>query len=204
MGRASVLISTAKILRIVHGKTSVLICVLMYCPAWAKITRTVHGKTSGQRADMCTDGLSSWAKITPDIHSDKNHDMCTDGLSAWVSCPRQSAGRTSVLICVLTDSPVGEKITQTVPSGRGQRADMCTDVLSPWAKITRTVRGKGQHSPREEQRADMCTSGRSSWAKITQTVPLTFHQYTVVSGRTVLGGENHPNSPREGQRADMY
>ncbi|CAN7077081.1 unnamed protein product [Brassica oleracea var. botrytis] len=30
--------------------------------SWAKITRTVHGK--GQRVDMRTDGQSSWAKIT--------------------------------------------------------------------------------------------------------------------------------------------
>ncbi|CAN6801175.1 unnamed protein product [Brassica oleracea] len=81
----------------------------------------IHGK--GKRAaDMCTNGQSSWAKITQTVHVDcpsvhsfhgkgQRADMCTDLLSSWA------------------------KITRTV-HGKGQRADMRTDGQSSWAKIT--------------------------------------------------------------------
>ncbi|CAN7082675.1 unnamed protein product [Brassica oleracea var. botrytis] len=66
--------------------------------------------------------------------------MCTDVLSSWAKITGQSTGRANVLICVLTDSEnhprtvlVGENHPRIV-HGKGQRADMCTDVLSSWAK----------------------------------------------------------------------
>ncbi|CAN6907199.1 unnamed protein product, partial [Brassica oleracea] len=60
---------------------------------------------------MCTDVLSSWAKITRTVHG--------------------KGQRADMLL-------VGENHPRIV-HGKGQRADMCTDVLSSWAKITRTV-----------------------------------------------------------------
>ncbi|CAN6805428.1 unnamed protein product [Brassica oleracea] len=91
------------------GRANVLICVLT----------DIHGK--GQRADMCTDGQSSWAKIT---HGQSSWAKITHGQSTGranvlicvlMYCPRgrkspgQSTGRANVLICVLTDSHRGPK-----------------------------------------------------------------------------------------------
>ncbi|CAN7076819.1 unnamed protein product [Brassica oleracea var. botrytis] len=69
---------------------------------------TVHGK--GQRADMCTDVLSSWAKITRTVPGRANVLICvlTDSPRGRIA-PGQSPGRVNVLICVQTDSPRGRK-----------------------------------------------------------------------------------------------
>ncbi|CAN6907165.1 unnamed protein product, partial [Brassica oleracea] len=89
----------------------------------------IHGK--GQRADMCTDVLSSWAKITRTVHGKGQR---ADMLIVGENHPR------TVLM--------GENHPRIV-HGKGQRADMCTDGLSTWVSCPLTVHGKGQ-------RADMC------------------------------------------------
>ncbi|CAN6857354.1 unnamed protein product, partial [Brassica oleracea] len=173
-------------------------------------TRTVqekdqHADMCGQRADMCTDGQYSWAKITRPVHEKGQH-----------------------VLCVLNRQPTWAKITLTV-HGKGQRAeskdqraDMCTDGqstdvlcvltdshgrLPTWANITRTVHGKGQ-------RADMCTDGQSTDVLYVLTdshgrlvcadghpmmsyvlcVLTDTHERPVCTEQTAHMGENHPNS----------
>ncbi|CAG7870759.1 unnamed protein product, partial [Brassica rapa] len=161
-GRASVLILC--VLTDTHGRpvcadghqqtaTDVL-CVLTDThghsvqPTWAKITQTVHRK--GQRAES----------------KDQHADMCTDG-QTQTSCSTGRASvlspRTTVLICVLTDSH-GRPVCA---DGHTRTAmDTPTDVLCvlnrqpTWAKITQTVHGKGQRLESKDQHADMCTDGQ--------------------------------------------
>ncbi|KAF3527951.1 hypothetical protein DY000_02040737 [Brassica cretica] len=67
--------------RIVHEKGQRADMYTDELSSWAKITRTVHGK--GQRADMRTDGQSSWAKSTRTVHGKgQRADMRTDGQSS--------------------------------------------------------------------------------------------------------------------------
>ncbi|KAL0745391.1 hypothetical protein Bca101_102109 [Brassica carinata] len=188
-----------------------------YCP------KTVHGK--GQRADMSTDGQSSWAKITQTVHVDfPSVHGCL-----W---------RTVLVYC---------RKSPNSPHGKGQRADMCTDVLSSWRKAPDSprkgeravmriavvgTRPRGENHPRtffvgenhprivhgKGQRADMRTDGQSSWAKITgqsagrasvlicvlADSPRGENHRTVHGRASVLicvladspRGENHPDSPR--------
>ncbi|CAN6871632.1 unnamed protein product [Brassica oleracea] len=108
---------------------------------------TVHGK--GQRADMCTNGQSSWVKITQTVHVDcpsvhsclltdsprgrKSPEQSTGRANMLICvlmyCPRgqkspgQSTGRANVLICVLTDSPRGRKSPMDSPRGRKSPTD---------------------------------------------------------------------------------
>ncbi|CAN6929619.1 unnamed protein product [Brassica oleracea] len=110
----------------------------------------IHGK--GQRADMRTDGQSSWAKITQTVHID-----CQS--SSWAKITRTVHGKGQRADMCTDVQTSWAKLTRTV-HGKGQRGDMRTDGQSSWAKSTRTVHGKGQ-------RADMRTDGQSSWAKIT-------------------------------------
>ncbi|KAF2599912.1 hypothetical protein F2Q68_00011620 [Brassica cretica] len=116
---------------------------------------------------------------------------CTHELKSPDQSKRRASvlsSRTSVLICVLMDSPRMSYV-------------LCVLNRQPtWAKITLTVHGKGQRAESKDQRADMCTDGQSTdvlcvltdshgrlvcadghswtptdvlqptWAKITQTV----------------------------------
>ena len=100
-----------------------------------------------------------------------------------------------------------------------------TDVLCvlnrqpTWAKITQTVHRKGQRAESKDQRADMCTDGQPQtscvcgWAQTdthgrTQTatevlcVLVDTHGRPVCTEHTAHEGQNHPNSPQEGQRAE--
>ncbi|CAG7870398.1 unnamed protein product [Brassica rapa] len=158
-----------------------VLCLLNRLPTWAKITQTVHGK--GLRAES------------------KDHcaDMCTDG-QPRTSCvprgpksPKQSTGmasvlspRTTVLICVLTDShrrPVcADGHTRTamdvlcvLMDTHGHKHVLCVLNRQPtWAKITRTVHRKGQRAESKDQHADMCTDGQ----------PQTSCVFSVLSPRT--------------------
>ncbi|CAG7870702.1 unnamed protein product, partial [Brassica rapa] len=116
------------------------LCVLNRQPTWAKITLTVHGK--GQHAE------------SKDQHS-----------ALGLKSPEQSTGRasvlsprTSMLICVLTDShgrPVSTDVLCVPTASHGQPQTSCVCWQTPtdvwcvlnrqptWAKITRTVHGKG-------------------------------------------------------------
>ncbi|KAL0642086.1 hypothetical protein Bca4012_103031 [Brassica carinata] len=140
----------------------------------------------GQRVDMCTNGQSSWAKITQTVHADfpSVHSCSLDGQSSWLKSP---------------NSP-----------RKGQRVDMCTD--SSWAKIThgQSSRRKITHdilrglksptdSPRKGQRVDMRIDDSPRGRKSPTDSPRRRKSPT-----TVLVGENHPRIVHgKGQRVDM-
>ncbi|CAG7863648.1 unnamed protein product [Brassica rapa] len=130
-----------------------------------------------------------WAKITQTVHGigqraeskDQRADMCTDGQ------PRTSS--TDVL-CVLTDT---------------HECPVCADghprIQPTWAKITQTVHGKGQRAESKDQRADMCTDGQPQTSFVLCVLADT-HGRPVCTEQTAHVGQNHPSSPRKGQRAE--
>ncbi|CAG7863639.1 unnamed protein product [Brassica rapa] len=79
--------------------------------------------------------------------------------------PKQSTGRTNMLICV----PMDSHERPVCVDGHTRTAVDILCVLTEthgcppqptWAKITRTVHGKGQRAESKDQRADMCTDGQ--------------------------------------------
>ncbi|CAG7875870.1 unnamed protein product [Brassica rapa] len=140
--------------------------------------------------------------------------------------PEQSTGRasvlrprTSVLICVLMDShgcPVcADGLTQTHTDVLCTSC-VCwrtpTDVLCvlnrqpTWAKITQTVHGNGQRAESKDQPTDvlcvlMDTHGHTRTATDVLCVLADTHRRPVCTEQIAHVGQNHPNSPREGQRA---
>ncbi|KAL0745714.1 hypothetical protein Bca101_101783 [Brassica carinata] len=90
---------------------------------------TVHGKN--QRADMCTNGQSSWRKSPKQSTLTVHQYTVVYWRTVLVAkITEQSTGRASVPICVLMYCPRGEK-HRTV-HGKGQRADILTGGQSSW------------------------------------------------------------------------
>ncbi|KAL0745447.1 hypothetical protein Bca101_102064 [Brassica carinata] len=90
-------------------------------------------------------------------------------------CPKTVHGRANVLICVLTDSPRGQKSPKQSTLTFHQYT-LFIDGQSSWLK--------SPNSPRKGQRVDMCTD-----AKITHDI--------------LRGLKSPTDSPRKGQRVDM-